>query len=321
MLSDWISKSLDPTAVRAVALAGRVPVKVSSENGPIKQGDLLAPASYPGVAMSVCGSRQCTPAFVVGVALEPFDSSDPRDIGSVMMMTYNQWFVPSTSMSVVSSVPTSTTVDRGVMSADQAGFATVRAGDESVDVVFSEPFTVTPVITVSLASDVVITRSYITAMTKRGFRIAISPRASNDVLFTWHALGVSSPVNFYGNIERQPYALTGGVVSDYAPYYGQTTGVINGGTQGATLPSPVILQTDVLSPSSSVPSSTPIVTEPPPPPSVDSSASTETISNTPETEPIVNNGGPVSSTDQTPTTSLSEETVSPPLNDQSTSTP
>jgi hypothetical protein len=34
-----------------VALAGRVPVKVNLENGPIHKGDLLTPSSYPGVAM------------------------------------------------------------------------------------------------------------------------------------------------------------------------------------------------------------------------------------------------------------------------------
>ncbi|MCK9994433.1 MAG: hypothetical protein Dbin4_02953, partial [Alphaproteobacteria bacterium] len=34
-----------------LALSGRVPVKVSAENGPIKPGDLLTTSSTPGHAM------------------------------------------------------------------------------------------------------------------------------------------------------------------------------------------------------------------------------------------------------------------------------
>ena len=35
----------------AVALAGRVPVKVTDENGPIQKGDLLTTSGKPGYAM------------------------------------------------------------------------------------------------------------------------------------------------------------------------------------------------------------------------------------------------------------------------------
>lgn len=51
-----------------LVLAGRVPVKVSLENGPIRAGDLLAPSSTPGVAM-----RATRPGPTVGVALDGFD--------------------------------------------------------------------------------------------------------------------------------------------------------------------------------------------------------------------------------------------------------
>ncbi|MBI4039324.1 hypothetical protein HY388_00670 [Candidatus Daviesbacteria bacterium] len=50
-----------------VALAGRVPVKVSLENGPIEKGDYLTSSSTPGVAM-----KATKPGQVVGKALEPF---------------------------------------------------------------------------------------------------------------------------------------------------------------------------------------------------------------------------------------------------------
>ncbi|MCD6148961.1 hypothetical protein J7J18_06345, partial [bacterium] len=57
------------TSSRLVALAGRVPVKVSLENGPIEVGDLLTSASStPGVAM-----KASEPGRVIGMALEPFN--------------------------------------------------------------------------------------------------------------------------------------------------------------------------------------------------------------------------------------------------------
>ncbi len=51
-----------------VALAGRVPVKVSLENGSIKPGDYLTTSSIPGVAMKATDAGQ-----TIGVALEFYD--------------------------------------------------------------------------------------------------------------------------------------------------------------------------------------------------------------------------------------------------------
>ena len=53
-----------------VALAGRVPVKVSGQNGPIELGDRVTPSSTPGVGM-----RANEGDLVVGIALEPFDGN------------------------------------------------------------------------------------------------------------------------------------------------------------------------------------------------------------------------------------------------------
>ena len=52
---------------RAIALAGRVPVKVSTESGSIRKGDFLTSSSTPGVAM-----KATRPGFVIGKALEDF---------------------------------------------------------------------------------------------------------------------------------------------------------------------------------------------------------------------------------------------------------
>lgn len=51
-----------------IALVGRVPVKVSAENGPIRIGDFLTASSRPGYAM-----KATAPGTAVGIALEAFD--------------------------------------------------------------------------------------------------------------------------------------------------------------------------------------------------------------------------------------------------------
>jgi hypothetical protein len=56
-----------------VALAGRIPLKVSLENGPVDAGDLLTPASSPGAAMKAASSDP-----VIGVALEAYNESSQR---------------------------------------------------------------------------------------------------------------------------------------------------------------------------------------------------------------------------------------------------
>ncbi len=53
---------------RHIALAGRVAVKVTGENGPVRRGDHLTSSSRPGYAMKAAG-----PGRVVGVALGEFD--------------------------------------------------------------------------------------------------------------------------------------------------------------------------------------------------------------------------------------------------------
>ncbi|OGY26664.1 MAG: hypothetical protein A2Z24_01040, partial [Candidatus Woykebacteria bacterium RBG_16_44_10] len=51
-----------------VALVGRVPVKVNSENGPIRPGDLLTSSSKPGVAMKATKA-----GYIIGRALTSFN--------------------------------------------------------------------------------------------------------------------------------------------------------------------------------------------------------------------------------------------------------
>ena len=67
----------DPGAIPVqVALSGRVPVKVNTENGPIKFGDLLTASSTPGVAMRATKAGQ-----VIGQAMSEYSGDG---IGKVM---------------------------------------------------------------------------------------------------------------------------------------------------------------------------------------------------------------------------------------------
>ncbi|MFH1838438.1 MAG: hypothetical protein ABH808_03020, partial [Candidatus Kuenenbacteria bacterium] len=67
-----------------LTLAGRVPVKISTENGPIKIGDYLTSASLiPGVAM-----KATEPGKVIGMALESYDSPE---IGKIMVFINSHW--------------------------------------------------------------------------------------------------------------------------------------------------------------------------------------------------------------------------------------
>lgn len=55
---------------KPIALDGRVPLKVSNENGPIKKGDKLAASNIPGVAAKAIKSGE-----TIGTALEDFDET------------------------------------------------------------------------------------------------------------------------------------------------------------------------------------------------------------------------------------------------------
>lgn len=62
---------------KPVALSGRVPVKVNTENGPIKVGDLLTSSSTPGVAMKAIKSGS-----IIGQAMQSFDG---QGVGKVLV--------------------------------------------------------------------------------------------------------------------------------------------------------------------------------------------------------------------------------------------
>jgi hypothetical protein len=68
-----------------IALIGRVPVKVSTENGPIRTGDYLTAASIPGYAMKATLSGR-----VIGKSLETLDASKSSECPASDIYMANQ---------------------------------------------------------------------------------------------------------------------------------------------------------------------------------------------------------------------------------------
>jgi hypothetical protein len=75
-----LKESLDAPNPQPIALAGRTPVKVSLENGPIKAGDMLVVASTPGLA-----AKMVKAGDTIGTALEDYEPPPDGSVGKVMM--------------------------------------------------------------------------------------------------------------------------------------------------------------------------------------------------------------------------------------------
>lgn len=73
----------------AVGLSGRIPVKVTTENGPIKIGDPLALSSTPGAV-----AKATQTGWIVGRALENYDETNVEKAGQIMMYINSIWYSP-----------------------------------------------------------------------------------------------------------------------------------------------------------------------------------------------------------------------------------
>jgi hypothetical protein len=81
LLGDGVSNSTNASV--NVALSGRVPVTVSTENGAIVPGDLLTSSSIPGVAMRATKAGQ-----VIGQAMESYNGTSTGSIIAFIKTSY-----------------------------------------------------------------------------------------------------------------------------------------------------------------------------------------------------------------------------------------
>ncbi|KKT78044.1 MAG: Cell wall surface anchor family protein, partial [Microgenomates group bacterium GW2011_GWB1_44_8] len=88
----WDEVSCDRTndpAWANVGMLGQVPVKVTTENGPIAVGDRLTTSTKVGVAMKATQASQ-----VIGQAMEAYADPDPNAVGKVMTLVSPSYYDP-----------------------------------------------------------------------------------------------------------------------------------------------------------------------------------------------------------------------------------
>lgn len=73
-----------------IALTGRVPVKITAENGSIKPGDPITSSSKPGVGMKATDE-----GLIIGTALEAYDETDKNKVKKITILVNRTWYNPS----------------------------------------------------------------------------------------------------------------------------------------------------------------------------------------------------------------------------------
>jgi hypothetical protein len=154
-----------------IALSGRVPTNVSTQQGAIQAGDALAPSTIPGVAV-----KATRPGPVVGFALENYNSPN---IGKIQVYVNPTWWGGNASAN------TDGGSSQGFAS-NLSGFALVYAGQTSVQVSFSS-LGAFPLVQVTPYSDSD-GSWWIRNVSDKGFEIVFHAPVTRDVLFAWQAV-------------------------------------------------------------------------------------------------------------------------------------
>ena len=101
-----------------VALSGRVPVYVSSENGQILPGDPLTSSSTPGVAMKATGAGN-----IIGIAMTGFDGTQLQ--GQVNMFIKSGYYDPAGQFVTYDATSNRLSLGQGTESVDIASDLTI----------------------------------------------------------------------------------------------------------------------------------------------------------------------------------------------------
>ena len=168
---------IDGARAIPVALAGRVPVNVTTENGPIVPGDYLTSSSTPGYAM-----KATEPGPTIGKALSGFGGGDSTDqTGRVTAFLNISYYMPSAaellqdssgnnndlvslaSLTITNQLTTAQLTVTGsthflgsltleghiIAAADTAGTITIEAGHSQATYAFTTPYAQIPKVVVS----------------------------------------------------------------------------------------------------------------------------------------------------------------------------
>lgn len=159
-----------------VALAGRVPTRVSAAHGSIAIGDALAPSDIPGVAVKATGAGP-----VVGTALEGFGGVGEGLI-SVFVQPGWRWgeVQSSPDLSLMTYAP-----DPAPMSSPRSGLALIHAGAQQVQISFAslDAYPLVSVTPYGIPSSL----WGITDVSQSGFIIQLASPTAQDLRFSWKA--------------------------------------------------------------------------------------------------------------------------------------
>lgn len=164
------------TSTYPIALAGRVPTRVSTIKGAIKAGDLLAPSSMPGVAVKATKAGP-----VIGQALEDFDQSA---IGKIEVFVNPTWWGGEQKpVEVAPTIINNTTVQGPTLPAHAQGYARIDSGSRSVHVSYTSINTY-PNVQVTPRGDIQ-GRWWTDNYTDVGFDIYLEQEQTRNVMFAW----------------------------------------------------------------------------------------------------------------------------------------
>ena len=79
-----------------MAVAGRIPVKVSGENGAIHPGDPIAASSLSGHGMKATRAGRA-----LGIALETFEPLTPSSTSKILVLVNPHWYVPEVTIAAL----------------------------------------------------------------------------------------------------------------------------------------------------------------------------------------------------------------------------
>ncbi|MFZ2804067.1 MAG: hypothetical protein WA001_02485, partial [Patescibacteria group bacterium] len=115
-----------------IALAGRIPVKVTGDNGAIKAGDYLAASDIPGMAM-----KATQPGVMIGRALEGFDpAAAGTSTGEIMVFVQNGYYIPAsgaTQSQMQAGQTSNSDAGSDIQPTGQTPEVTAPAGSQSMD--------------------------------------------------------------------------------------------------------------------------------------------------------------------------------------------
>lgn len=190
------------TGTYPVALAGRVPTRVSTKNGAIHVGDTLSASDIPGVAV-----KATTSGSTVGIALESYDL--PQE-GMISVFVKTGWQGAPVTESPTSTTP-AVTYASGTGSV-RSGLAKVYAGSTSVKVTFPT-INAFPIIQATPYGEAK-GGYWFSNVSDAGFTITLANAPTFDLLFAWSVQPSASGSNIYfsDNTSASFDPLTGNAV-------------------------------------------------------------------------------------------------------------